>query len=69
MLRLNGNLIGISYSSQEVLMTCGRDLKSREEVQSTNAVVERLRSKPEMTVIDQVYMAEVINPNLESETL
>ena len=45
-------------------MTCGRDLKSREEVQSTNTVVERLRSKPEMTVIDQVYMAEVTYPIL-----
>ena len=45
-------------------MTSGRDLKSREEVQSTNKVVERLRSKPEMTVTDQVCMTEVIYPIL-----
>ena len=39
-------------------------LKSSENDQSTNTVVERLRSKPEMTVTDQVYMTEVIYPIL-----
>ena len=54
--------IGVRLPWQEAVMTSR--LKSSENDQSTNTVVERLRSKPEMTVTDQVYMTEVIYPIL-----